>query len=339
MKVLVMGGTRFNGLALVQELHKHGHEVTILNRGVTEAPVPLTVRRLTADRNDAEALRTALGDEEFDCVQDISGYNLEQVRTLVELLKGRTGHYIFASSTVTYAATRLLPIRETSAVDATPRQSEYARNKLECEDYLFRLYRQERFPATSVPFSMVFGPNNIIPDREQRMFQRLLQGRPILVPGDGATVGQVGHVDDEARALRMMMGQPITFGKRYNLTGTDCYTDDGYVDTFADVVGVEPRRVHVPAEVMDELWDSGDAPTVGRAAHLIQKVAPHIHRWSSSVFFSVDRLRADIGWEPEYGFRASVEQTYEWFRREGLDVTREFDFSFEDELLERLGKG
>jgi nucleoside-diphosphate-sugar epimerase len=338
MKVLVMGGTRFNGLALVHELHKHGHEVTILNRGVTEAAIPPSVKRLTADRNDADSLRAALGDEEFDCVQDISGYNLPQVQTLVEILKGRVGHYIFASSTVSYAATRMLPIRETSATDATPRQSEYARNKLICEDYLFRLYRQERFPATSVPFSMVFGPNNIIPDREQRMFQRMLQGRPILVPGDGRTVGMIGHVDDEARALRMMMGQPITFGKRYNLTGLDCYTDDGYVDTFAEVVGVEPQRVYVPAEVMDELWD-GEAQTVGRASILIQKVAPHIHRWNSSVFFSVDRLRRDVAWEPEYGFRAAVEQTYEWYRREGLDQTREFDFSFEDGLLERLRAG
>lgn len=336
MKVLVMGGTRFNGLALVHELHRQGHEVTILNRGVTEAAIPRGVRRLTADRNDADSLRAALGDDEFDCVQDISGYNLEQVRMLVEILKGRVGHYIFASSTVSYAATRLLPIRETSATDATPRQSEYARNKLICEDYLFRLYRQERFPATSVPFSMVFGPNNIIPDREQRMFQRLLLGRPVLVPGDGTTVGMVGHVDDEARALRMMMGNPVTFGKRYNLTGLDSYTDDGYLDTFAEVVGVDPERVYVPPAVMDELWD-GDAKTVSGAAVLIQKVAPHIHRWNSSVFFSVDRLRGDIGWEPEYGFRAAVEQTYEWFRREGLDQTRAFDFSFEDGLLERLG--
>ena len=38
VKVLVMGGTRFNGLALVQELAKWGHEVTVLNRGQSNAP-------------------------------------------------------------------------------------------------------------------------------------------------------------------------------------------------------------------------------------------------------------------------------------------------------------
>ena len=31
-RVLVMGGTQFNGLALVHELVRSGHDVTILNR-------------------------------------------------------------------------------------------------------------------------------------------------------------------------------------------------------------------------------------------------------------------------------------------------------------------
>ena len=63
MKVLVMGGTRFNGLALVEELVKHGHAVTLFNRGASEAVVPPGVRRLYGDRHDHTALRAALGDE------------------------------------------------------------------------------------------------------------------------------------------------------------------------------------------------------------------------------------------------------------------------------------
>ena len=37
MRVLVMGGTQFNGRALVDELVRAGHEVTICNRGRTPA--------------------------------------------------------------------------------------------------------------------------------------------------------------------------------------------------------------------------------------------------------------------------------------------------------------
>ena len=88
MKVLVMGGTRFNGLALVQELVKWGHDVTVLNRGQSEARLPRPVRRLYADRTNHEQLREVLGPEEFDVVQDLSGYALADVQPLVEVFRG-----------------------------------------------------------------------------------------------------------------------------------------------------------------------------------------------------------------------------------------------------------
>ena len=39
------------------------------------------------------------------------------------------------------------------------------------------------------------------------------------------------------------------------LTGREWFTDEGYVDTVAAVLGVEPKKVFVPAPVMDALWD------------------------------------------------------------------------------------
>ena len=65
MDVLVMGGTQFNGLALVHELVRNGHVVTVLNRGKTAATLPRDVRRLTADRTDAATLRAALAGREY----------------------------------------------------------------------------------------------------------------------------------------------------------------------------------------------------------------------------------------------------------------------------------
>ncbi len=362
MKVLVMGGTQFNGLALVHELVRTGHDVTILNRGKTAADIPRSVRRLIGDRTDHERMREVFRGEEFDCVQDMSAYHPEDVRLMVELFRGRTGHYIFAGSTVIYSPSGVLPISEDHPVDRGPRQNEYGLHKLLCEDELIREHRSTGFPATIVPFSMVFGPNNVMPDREQRMFARLLQKRPVFIPGDGSTLGQVGHVDDQARALRMMMGRPITFGKRYNLTGGQYHSDNGYVDTFADVVGIEARKVFIPSSVMDDLWDGRVRLDEGRAAtalidirtsddakaraaesrrmfmlsRLIQRLAPNLHRWNSSTLFSIERLKVDIGWVPEYTFPAMVEQTYAWFRRAGLDVSLEFDWTFEDALLAHL---
>jgi nucleoside-diphosphate-sugar epimerase len=355
-----MGGTRFNGLALVHELVRHGHEVTIFNRGQSEAALPRGIRRLYGDRQNPEQLLETMKKEDFDCVQDISAYTRDDVQPLFDAFKGRIGHYIFAGSTVIYADTKILPIRESHPVDEGPKQGDYGKNKILVERWLFGEYRANGFPATVMSFSMVFGPNNNIIEREQRMFMRLLGGRPVLIPGDGTTLQQIGHVEDEARALRMAMGNPNTFGKRYNVTGGDYWTDEGYVDTFAEIVGVEPRKVFIPAPLMDDIWTdrislSGEtlalhAPrtyatnntpaesNMRLAQSLVQRLNPQLHHWNHNTVFSIDRMREDFGFTPDFTFKSAVEHTYEWFRREGLDKVRRYDFSWEDQLIDHIEK-
>jgi nucleoside-diphosphate-sugar epimerase len=356
MRVLVMGGTRFNGLALVYELMKHGHEVTVFNRGQSEAALPYGVKRLYGDRNEHQQLTDELRKHDFDCVQDISGYTLADIQPLYEAFKGRIGHYIFAGSTVIYANTKVLPIRETHPLDEGPNQGDYGKNKILAERWLFEKWRSERFPATVMSFSMVFGPHNNIVEREQRAFMRVLKGRPALIPGDGTTMGQIGHVDDEATALRMAMCNPNTFAKRYNVTGKDYFTDEGYLETVANVVGVQQERINVPASLIDDVL-SGQVSLEGKTVQIreprqavqaanpsnmrfvtgmVQRLNPAVRRWNDNTVFAIDAMREDFGFTPAYTFESAVAQTYEWFRREGLEKEREFDFGWEDTLIEMI---
>ena len=73
---------------------------------------PLTVERLAADRTDHEALGAVLRGRDWDAVVDMSAYHPPDVAIMVELLDGSCGHYVFASSTVIYAASDTLPITE-----------------------------------------------------------------------------------------------------------------------------------------------------------------------------------------------------------------------------------
>lgn len=356
MRVLVMGGTQFNGLALVHELARTGHDVVILNRGKTEADLPHGVDRVVADRTDESQMRDVLGAVDVDAVIDVSAYLPSDVELMIDIFRGRIDHYVFISSTVTYAASELLPITEDHPDERGDDQNAYGQNKLLCEDILRREWRENRFPSTTVALSMVMGAGNIIPDREQRMFQRVLRGRPILVPGNGRTIQQIGHAEDQARALRMVLGQPITFGQRYNLTGGDYFTQEGYVDECASLLGQDVEKLFVPAAMMDALWSGELAVEMPRPetkadirssdteidtvqmnrfmlSVLVQQIAPHIHRWDRSVFFSVDKLRRHVGWEPELTFRGSLERTWRWYADAGLPDTQEFDFAFEDELI------
>jgi nucleoside-diphosphate-sugar epimerase len=257
---------------------------------------------------------------------------------------------------VIYKASDHFPITEDHPLERGAIQNEYGNNKLECEDILIREWRENRFPASIVAFSMVMGARNILPDREQRMFQRLLQNRPILIPGNGRTLQQIGHAEDQARALRMLLGEPRSFGERYNLTGADHFSQEGYVDTFARIVGREPEKVFIPASLMEDLWQGrieiklpqAQAKVDIRAkakispmminrfmlSMLVQQIAPHIHHWDRHALFSVDKLRRHCGWEPELNFARSVERTWAWYESEGLPESQQFDFSFEDDLVD-----
>jgi len=348
MKILVMGGSRFNGYHLVRELVNGGHDVAVLNRGVTPVVFPKQVRRFYADRKDHARLKEVVGAEDFDCIQDMSAYTLDDVQSVVDIFENRTGHYIFASTTAVYAASKIMPLTDDAPVELGPRQQDYGRNKIICERYLIERWRQRRFPISIARFAMVLGPHNRYPDREQRMWVRLLRGREVLIPGDGTTLGMVGHVEDQARALRLMMQNPKTFGQIYNVTGKDYFTDEAYVDTLAKIAGVTPQKVFVPGPIMDEVAPDAvlDRACLGvgpdnsgnpfQSRPIIQRLAPHIHGWNAPVVFSTKKLQDDLNYEPLYTFESGAAQTYEWFERECLAEKHQYEFSVEDAMLTLL---
>ncbi|MFP5218152.1 MAG: NAD-dependent epimerase/dehydratase family protein [Actinomycetes bacterium] len=97
MRLLVLGGTRFVGRALVETALERGHDVTCLNRGVT-GRVPDGVRRLTADRTDRTQLANALGDSTWDAVVDTWASAPRTVADAAEVLRHKASRYAYVSS-------------------------------------------------------------------------------------------------------------------------------------------------------------------------------------------------------------------------------------------------
>jgi 2'-hydroxyisoflavone reductase len=84
-EVLIVGGTRFSGLYLWEELHKRGHSVTLFNRGKTalkklpgESDYQFEQRKrdtkfIQGDRKDTADMKAKLGRHGFDVVYDMGG--------------------------------------------------------------------------------------------------------------------------------------------------------------------------------------------------------------------------------------------------------------------------
>jgi 2'-hydroxyisoflavone reductase len=99
MKLLIVGGTAFVGRAIAWSAWHHGHEITILNRGVTSSDLPESIERLVGDRSGD---LSALDGQHFDATIDVIAYRPSDVERLATALDGRGGHYIQISSISAY---------------------------------------------------------------------------------------------------------------------------------------------------------------------------------------------------------------------------------------------
>ncbi len=102
MRVLIIGGTSFVGRAIAWTAWHHGHEVTVINRGVTPHDLPDAIERLTGDR---QGDLSALSERTFDATVDTTAYHPRDVERLALALGPRGGHYVQISSVSAYEDT------------------------------------------------------------------------------------------------------------------------------------------------------------------------------------------------------------------------------------------
>ena len=113
MNLLIIGGTRFLGRALVDEARAAGHTVTLFNRGLSNPDLYPDVEQIHGDRDGGLA---ALGDRRWDAVIDTCGYMPRIVRAAAGYLAPRVDHYTFISTMSVYADPSQPGTDESSAV-------------------------------------------------------------------------------------------------------------------------------------------------------------------------------------------------------------------------------
>ena len=99
MRLLIAGGSSFVGRAITWSALQAGHDVTIINRGVTPVDFPDSVTRLVGDRHSD---LSALDGLSFDATIDTIAYKPGDVRALAAALSGRGGHHVQISSISAY---------------------------------------------------------------------------------------------------------------------------------------------------------------------------------------------------------------------------------------------
>ena len=111
MRALVIGGTRFLGRYLVDELLASNHYVTLFNRGVTQPDAYPSVEKIQGDRHSDIDLLAA---REWDVIFDTCGYFPAVVARNADVLEHLADCYVFVSSISVYADLSLPRLNELS---------------------------------------------------------------------------------------------------------------------------------------------------------------------------------------------------------------------------------
>lgn len=255
MRILFIGGTGTISSAITQQLAATEHELWLLNRGNRKSEVPANVKQVVADINNEAEVLQLLGDTRFDAVCDFIGFVPEQVERDYRLFAGRTSQYVYISSASAYnKPARNYVINEGTTL-ANPHW-EYSRNKIACEELLMKYYRENGFPVTiirpshtycerSVPIS-VHGPKGSWP-----VLKRMLEGKPVLVHGDGSSLWTMTWNGDFAKGFIGLLGNPHAIGEVFQIMSDESLTWNQIYQTVADALGVPFKPYYVSSEYLN----------------------------------------------------------------------------------------
>ena len=237
MKYVVTGGAGFIGSHLTERLVKQGDVVTVIdnqNTGKIEnlKSVSKKINFVQNDIRDFEVLRSLMENvdgvfhqaamasvqDSFRIPEKFHDVNVNGTENIFKIAKEFGIKVVYASSSSVYGDTSILPTTES---DEKRPINPYAKTKLE-KDKLAEQYAKNGLKVIGLRYFNVFGPRQ---SKEyagviKLFLERIQQGLPPLVNGDGLQIRDFVYVNDVVNANILSMESDIDF-EFFNIgTGT-----------------------------------------------------------------------------------------------------------------------
>ena len=304
MKILFVGGTGTISTSISHLLVAQGHELYLLNRGNRSNLIPEGAIVLRADVNDEKQVTELIRDLEFDCIADFIAFVPEHLERDYRLFKGKTKQFIFISSASAYQK----PLSDFRVSEATPLANpywKYSSDKIVCEDYMMKLYREDGFPVTIVRPTYTYcdrvvplgvhGDNGTWP-----VVKRIQEGKPVIIHGDGTSLWTMTHADDFAKAFVGLIGNIKALGEAVQITSDETLTWNQIYECIANALNVPLKAVHVSSEFLAE------------ASHYPFKEGLIGDKAASAVFDNTKVKRLVPGFEATIRFDRGIKKTIDF---------------------------
>ena len=207
MNILVIGGTRFFGIPMVEELLNAGHHVTIATRGLSADSFGSSVQRIILDRTDAQSVRDALSGRHFDIIIDKLAYCSNDIKYVMDAAD--FDQYIQMSTTAVYDPKFTNTVE--SDFDALSKELiwcgrpdfPYAEIKRQAECALWQKYPDRNWIAVRYPF--VIGKD----DYTKRLLfyvEHVMKSIPMFIDNPDCQMGFI-RSDEAGKFLAFLAGK------------------------------------------------------------------------------------------------------------------------------------
>jgi nucleoside-diphosphate-sugar epimerase len=301
MKVLFIGGTGNISTSVSRLAVEKGIDLYLLNRGQHRVEIR-GAHHIVGDIHQPDKVREALQGQQFDAVVNWIAFTAEDIERDIELFEGQTKQYIFISSASAYQKPPTHPV----ITESTPLYNpywDYSQNKIQCEERLEQAYRERDFPSTIVRPSLTYDTHFPIAIGGWGCYtlaDRLLNGKKIIVHGDGSSLWTVTHSKDFAVGFVGLLGHPQAIGHAFHITSDELLTWNQIYQTIADALGVQANMVHIASDFIARIDPSLGAGLLGDKA------------WS--VIFDNSKIKTFV---PEFQatipFHSGIRKTLAWF--------------------------
>lgn len=285
MRVLVLGGSKFIGRRIVEDLVVRGDDVLIVHRGDTEPADLVACEHLHADRNDFARVAPDVRAFAPDAVVDTIALTRADTEAVVPHLPDVPT--VVLSSVDVYEAYDVLrfggtmhgvPLDEDSPVRA--KRYPYRGMNMVSDDYekldVEPVYLARG--ASVLRLGFVYGEHD--PQRrEEFVLRRVRAGRARLPFGGGEWIGSRVYVGDVASAVLAALATERARGEVLNVVETRSPSIRGWAQEILAAAGAEAELVRVPDATLP-----GDLELTG---------VQHQHMLASNA-----KARALLDWAP-----------------------------------------
>jgi nucleoside-diphosphate-sugar epimerase len=304
MKVLFIGGTGNISTAVSHLAVQRGMELTLLTRGAHGQSIS-GARTIQCSIEDEASANAALKDLEFDAVVDWIAFTPADIERDLRLFRDRTSQFVFISSASCYQK----PVQNYLITEKTPLDNpfwEYSRQKIACEQRLWRAQAEEAFPVTIVRPSLTYGdtiiplPTNSWYPYAFTVIDRMRKDKKVVIPGDGTSLWVLTHNSDFAKGLLGLLGNPRAIGEAFHITSDEVLNWNQIYEEVAAAAGVTPNFVHVASDFI--------------AGCIPEKLGSLIGDKSNSVVFDNSKIKSVVpGYSATKSWAAGIRETIDWF--------------------------